>query len=377
MEILLHDVLEDEADAEEARTPTTTAANGESSQSLIASSDTGKRLLPAVIQFLDHFDDALKVVVNCARKTELTRWTYLFAHAGNPVELFEKCLEADDLRTAASYLLVLHSLETAEESTDMTVRLLRRAASEKKWALCRDLLRFLRSVDETGEMVRVAISRAGLLDGASADVSAAKADADAMTPTAASYPQRLESPAIVIDAAPSLNRTTSAPTHLDSTLEEEEEEAAEQEEEEEDGEVQHALDYGSPRRHTVFAEKTTLLHPSAAHSTKDNGGSASEQEKTADVSTATTKASKRISVQRRVSVPVPADQLDGALRNVSGLGMSLSRVGLRSSDRLASPAQPGSSGTSASFLHPMGAGRNSPRPLTSASPTRTVEEFVI
>ncbi|KDN39153.1 RIC1-domain-containing protein [Tilletiaria anomala UBC 951] len=347
MEILLHDVLEDEADAEGLKSlPAGTDGNR-------GTDENAKRLLPLVIDFLDHFDDALRVVVNCARKTELTRWGYLFSYAGNPTDLFEKCLERDELRVAASYLLVLHSLESVEESTVMTVRLLRRAASKKKWALCKDLLRFLRSVDDTGDMVRNAIVQAGLLEGTSADVTTSTLNMDnehcieGVTPRAATS-SRMGSPSIVIDPAPLLQRSTSAPNALDPTLEEEEEP--------DDG--QTVLDYGSPRENSLFGD-TVLLHPSAADSHLK--GSPSK--------------SKRISVQRRVSVPIVQSSNENPSTNspVSGFGMSLSRVGLRSSDRLVSPQQV------RSLLSPnMGPGRsNSPHPVTSASPTRTVEEFVI
>jgi hypothetical protein len=73
LEILLHTVVESEADLEEdAPNPTVTAG-----------------ALPAVIEFLDHFDECLDVVVSCARKTEMKRWRRLFDIVGNPKSLFE------------------------------------------------------------------------------------------------------------------------------------------------------------------------------------------------------------------------------------------------------------------------------------------------
>ncbi len=53
-------------------------------------STSGKTgLLPSAVEFLDHFDDALDVVVGCARKIEMTRWPRLFDIVGNPKILFE------------------------------------------------------------------------------------------------------------------------------------------------------------------------------------------------------------------------------------------------------------------------------------------------
>jgi hypothetical protein len=98
LEILLHDVLEDEVD----------------NRSTSTSTSTSTRILPLAIEFLDHFDQSLEVVVGCARKTEIDRWETLFQVVGKPRELFERCLEIGSWRTAASYLLVLHNLEEGD-----------------------------------------------------------------------------------------------------------------------------------------------------------------------------------------------------------------------------------------------------------------------
>lgn len=71
LEILLHTVIESD----------TTNGNMNGTEA-----DT---LLPTVVEFLDHFDVSLDVVVGCARKTEMTRWRRLFNVVGNPKQLFE------------------------------------------------------------------------------------------------------------------------------------------------------------------------------------------------------------------------------------------------------------------------------------------------
>lgn len=79
LEILLHTVVESEATLESEDT----MENGKASDGI------SDGVLPTLVQFLDHFDVALDVVVGCARKTELTRWRRLFSIVGNPKSLFE------------------------------------------------------------------------------------------------------------------------------------------------------------------------------------------------------------------------------------------------------------------------------------------------
>lgn len=73
LEILLHTVVESDASLD-----TENEADA-----------TGDAVLSTTVEFLDHFDAALDVVVGCARKTEMTRWRRLFSIVGNPKTLFE------------------------------------------------------------------------------------------------------------------------------------------------------------------------------------------------------------------------------------------------------------------------------------------------
>ena len=173
LEILLHTVVESEATGEDS------TANMEESH------------LPSVIEFLDHFDVALDVVVGCARKTEMTHWRRLFDIVGDPKALFEACvftqccalrrialslyklnmlffsqtcLSSQRLRTAGSYLLVLHSLEQLETGHADAFRLLRGAVAAKDWQLCRELLRFLHSMDDSGAVLKEALAQPFMIE---------------------------------------------------------------------------------------------------------------------------------------------------------------------------------------------------------------------
>ncbi|WWC63641.1 uncharacterized protein I303_106246 [Kwoniella dejecticola CBS 10117] len=203
LEILLHSVLEDEAAKSSSSssisslpqmTQNSSAKQGENVIDLNSFPPTPNpgtsspredvNVLSAVIQFLDHFDNSLEVVVGCARKTEVDRWKLLFDVVGSPRTLFEACLEQGKLRTAASYLLVLHGLnedggvagfeseEGGKMDVDDTIRLLRQAIKAKEFHLCKELLRFLHSIDESGKSLVSAIEQVGILDNGSTTMTA-------------------------------------------------------------------------------------------------------------------------------------------------------------------------------------------------------------
>ncbi|THH02492.1 hypothetical protein EW026_g342 [Hermanssonia centrifuga] len=160
LEILLHSVVEEDA---------TIFRDTDNNELSITPG-----ILPTTVEFLDHFDASLDVVVGCARKIEMTLWPRLFDVVGNPKTFFEVCLASGRLKTAGSYLLVLHNLEQLDSGCGDAIRLLKSAIGSRDWQLCKELLRFLRSIDDSGDALRTAVAETGLLtmdDGETATVT--------------------------------------------------------------------------------------------------------------------------------------------------------------------------------------------------------------
>ena len=59
---------------------------------------------------------------------------------------------------------MLHNLEQLDENNADAIRLLKAAVDAKEWQLCRELLRFLHSVDDTGAALRVALTQTEVMD---------------------------------------------------------------------------------------------------------------------------------------------------------------------------------------------------------------------
>ncbi|PLW15504.1 hypothetical protein PCANC_15687 [Puccinia coronata f. sp. avenae] len=217
LEILLYTVLDEEedfktdpgghlqkltssssVDSDATPTLTTTAhadANGQSSK------QERLVLLPLVAEFLDHFKESLKVVVGCARKIDIKQWTTLFRIVGKPRDLFEKSLDLGLFQVASSYLLILNHYYLDDEAffnspsrnlsriqphnqiheqakthhshpdedhysieiiLSDTVRLFKVGMQVKNWTLCKELMRFLFSLDHTGTILTKALQEAGL-----------------------------------------------------------------------------------------------------------------------------------------------------------------------------------------------------------------------
>ena len=138
MEILLHSVLDEEVDKDP---------------------QPEQALLPSVLSFLSSFPEYLDILVQCTRKTEVRSWRTLFTHLPPPQELFEESLQKGRLKTAGGYLLVLHTFEELDTSSEQAVRLLRKAKEAQDWELCKELARFLMALDQSGDTLREALEK--------------------------------------------------------------------------------------------------------------------------------------------------------------------------------------------------------------------------
>lgn len=142
LELMLHEVLEEEATASEP---------------------IPDPLLPTIAKFLGEFPEYLQTIAHCARKTEIALWQYLFSSVGSPRDLFEECLLTGKLHTAASYLIILQTLETLSVAKSDAARLLDRALETGHWTIAADLVRFLKMIRETPNDTQNAPPRAPTL----------------------------------------------------------------------------------------------------------------------------------------------------------------------------------------------------------------------
>ena len=160
LEILLHNVLDDEANDNHSRTLDN------------ATRGSVKSSLPSVLSFLQSSlpkAKYLSTIVQCIRKTELSSWRTLFDHLPSPVALFEQALELDDLNTASGYLIVLQGMEEAKDDNEYdaenlevyVVRLMRLAKEKGNFELCAELARFMIALDPRGKALRRVIGEVG------------------------------------------------------------------------------------------------------------------------------------------------------------------------------------------------------------------------
>ncbi|KAI4173633.1 MAG: hypothetical protein LQ343_002808 [Gyalolechia ehrenbergii] len=161
LEVLLHMVLDDEVDA---------------------NPDSDDSLMPNVVSFLSTFPDYLDIVVQCTRKTEVRSWRTLFAYLPPPQQLFEESLRKGLLKTAGGYLLVLHTFQELETSSEQCMRLFEKAKEVGDWDLCKELARFLMALDESGNTLREALARMNIERSSEGDGSVAQGSVQLTTP---------------------------------------------------------------------------------------------------------------------------------------------------------------------------------------------------
>ncbi|KAL9625840.1 MAG: hypothetical protein Q9160_000160 [Pyrenula sp. 1 TL-2023] len=163
LEVLLHNVLDDEVDLPPQKGTDDTDAD-----------NSPRLLLPAVLTFLQTsltLSDYLSTIVQCTRKTELRSWKTLFAYLPTPQELFEQAIQLNALKTAGGYLLVLQGLDEDEDEEGSeqriephVIRLLGLGKDNCDWDLCTELAGFMLALDPTGNGLRRVLDEVGFHD---------------------------------------------------------------------------------------------------------------------------------------------------------------------------------------------------------------------
>ncbi|KAL2412544.1 hypothetical protein ABEF91_000612 [Exophiala dermatitidis] len=166
LEILLHNILDDEVDrTRKAKRRIVNSNNDEQ----VEAPDQDPGPLPAVLSFLQLVlppTTYLSTVVQCIRKTELSSWKTLFAHLPPALTLFEQALDLEDLKTATGFLIVLQGLEEDADDESGTygarkdkfegyvIRLMKLARQKSDFELCSELARFMMGIDPQGDALR-------------------------------------------------------------------------------------------------------------------------------------------------------------------------------------------------------------------------------
>ena len=167
-------------------------------------------LLPSIISFLSSFPEYLDIIVQCTRKTEVRSWRTLFAYLPSPQKLFEESLQQGLLKTAGGYLLVLHTFEELDSSSEHCVRLFLSAIEAEDWDLCQELARFLMALDESGTTLRHAMERINNVNDTSNSAAATLKDSKTRLP----HSNMLNPSVALSDTSPSRGSDDSQSEHV-------------------------------------------------------------------------------------------------------------------------------------------------------------------
>jgi len=114
-------------------------------------------VLQRVVEFLRRFPQFPEVAMAVARKMDVKFWRVLFHFVGDPLPLFQCCVDARQLHMAASYLRILQNISGVSASRRAALKLLELALGQEDIELAGDLARFLEpmatpdALDETDE----------------------------------------------------------------------------------------------------------------------------------------------------------------------------------------------------------------------------------
>ncbi|ANB12917.1 hypothetical protein AWJ20_1195 [Sugiyamaella lignohabitans] len=168
LEMLLYQILISEGAEADPDSLTPASAQGQTEGDASPTSDSQSdisenSLLVKAADLVFQFPQMLDIFLGCTRKTEVKYWKRLFKVIGSPQQLFERCVLLGKLKTAAGYLLILHSLSKGtDDARDNTVQLFKLAYESGDWDLCKELTRFLTAVDRKYSGWETCLRRLGL-----------------------------------------------------------------------------------------------------------------------------------------------------------------------------------------------------------------------
>lgn len=98
-----------------------------------------------------------KIVLGCLRKTEAEYWPMIFKYFGEPKDLMKKCLETEDVKSAAECLIIWQIHQGSASCASTFLSIYEMALKIKNWDVCTELSSYLVSLDPEKRLLKTAL----------------------------------------------------------------------------------------------------------------------------------------------------------------------------------------------------------------------------